>query len=91
MDRPDEQLRVILEATPIPLIISRVADGKILYANEHLATMVGLAPEEVTGRVTVEFYADPQERALVLDRLRTDGFIRDHELRINGRTGRSCG
>ena len=87
MDRPDEQLHVILEATPIPLIISRVADGKILYSNEHLATMVGLAPEEVTGRVTVDFYADPQERALVLDRLRTDGYIRDHELRIKREDG----
>ena len=51
-NRSDEQLRVLLEASPIPLIISRVSDGKILYANKHLGELVGLMPDELIGRET---------------------------------------
>ena len=82
MTRSDDRFRSILDASPIPLIISRVSDGIILHVNEHLAALVGLTPEEAIGRETVDFYHDLEERTLVLDRLQKDGYIRDHELRI---------
>ncbi len=40
-DHSDE-LRTILDAAPFPLIISRVSDGTVLYANERLAGLLGL-------------------------------------------------
>ncbi len=83
----DEQLLRLVETVPVPYIISRLEDGKILYANRHLAKIVGLDPEEVRNRRTVDFYYDPAERAGVLERLRRDGSITDLELRIKRADG----
>ena len=88
MNRSDEQLRILLEASPIPLIISRVSDGKILYANKHLGELVGLTPDELIGRETPDFYADPDDRKYVLERLAEDGCLQDHEVRIKDKDGR---
>ena len=87
MNRFDQQLRVLLEASPIPLIISRVSDGKILYANKHLGELVGLTPDELIGRETPDFYADPDDRKYVLKRLTEDGYLQDHEVRIKDKDG----
>ena len=32
----EERFRAIAEAAPIPILISRVSDGTILYANTHV-------------------------------------------------------
>ncbi len=88
MTNHSEQFRVLLEASPIPLIISRVSDGKILYANKHLGDLVGMTPEELIGRETPDFYVDPADRTVVLDRLAKDGYLQDHEVRIKDRDGR---
>ena len=88
MNSSDEQLHILLEASPIPLIISRVSDGKILYANKHLGELVGLMPDELIGRETPDFYADPDDRKYVLKRLTEDGYLQDHEVRIKNKDGR---
>ncbi len=82
MKRADEQLHTIVRASPIPTIISRIDDGKILYANENLARLVGLTAEELIGRFTPDFYYDPADRKIVVDSLRRDGFLRNFETRI---------
>lgn len=82
MKRADEQLHTIVKASPIPTIISRIDDGKILYVNENLARLVGLTAEELIGRFTPDFYYDPDDRKIVVERLRRDGYLRDFETRI---------
>jgi PAS domain S-box-containing protein len=83
----DEQILRLVETVPVPYIISRLADGKILYANQHLAKILGLTPEEVRNRRTVDFYYDPDKRTEVLERLRRDRSVTDLELRLKKSDG----
>ncbi|OGG44902.1 MAG: hypothetical protein A3F84_11260 [Candidatus Handelsmanbacteria bacterium RIFCSPLOWO2_12_FULL_64_10] len=92
MDRPinshtDQLLCGIVEASPVPLIISRVSDGRILYANEPLADLVGLRAGALIGRSTLDFYADPEDRKAVLDGLNKDGHLRNREVRLKKADG----
>ncbi len=83
----ERRLRAIVEAAPIPMVISRVSDGLILHANEHLGRTFGLPSEDLVGRKTLDFYYDPAERQEVLDLLRRDGYVRDYEVRAKREDG----
>lgn len=83
----DEMLHTIAEASPIPFIISRIKDGKILYANRPLANLIGLAPLEVIGKMTPDFYANPDDRRIVLEKFRRDGYLYHHEVQIKKADG----
>ncbi len=83
----EEQILRLVEAVPVPYIIARVRDGKILYANKHLADLVGLTPDEIKNHNTVDFYYDPEKRTEVLERLERDGFVTDMEVRVKRADG----
>jgi PAS domain S-box-containing protein len=85
----DEQLRLLVETSPVPYIISRLQDGRVLYANRHLASLVGLSPDEVRSRYTTEFYDNPEDRKEIMRRLQADGSINDFELRIKTASGQA--
>lgn len=88
LKRADEQVHAIINAAPIPLIISSYPDGEILYANEHLSALVNLTPEEMVGRPAPEFYHDPRDRIELIKMLAERG--RAHrEVRIKTPTGDS--
>ncbi|MGB1547364.1 MAG: PAS domain S-box protein [Alphaproteobacteria bacterium] len=83
----EEQVWTIMEATPIPLFISRVSDGKIIYANNAVRDIYGYTKEEVIGLKGVEFYDNPKEREEMILRLRREGHIRNHEVRVKRADG----
>jgi PAS domain S-box-containing protein len=78
----DEQVHTIVNSSPIPTIISRFEDGKILYANEELSNLVGLTSKELVGRHSPDFYYNPEDRKKVKEGLKRDGYIRNFETRI---------
>jgi PAS domain S-box-containing protein len=78
----DEQVHTIVNASPIPTIISRIGDGKILYVNEELAQLVGLTSKELIGMNTPDFYYNKEDRKIVVESLKQDGYLRDFETRI---------
>jgi PAS domain S-box-containing protein len=83
----EEQILRLVEAVPVPYIITRLRDGKILYANRHLADLVGLTPDEMKNRNTVDFYYDPEKRLEVLERLKREGVVTDMEVRVKRADG----
>ncbi|HXV59170.1 MAG TPA: PAS domain S-box protein, partial [Vicinamibacteria bacterium] len=87
LKQADEQLHLIFAAAPIPLMVSRVRDGKILYANDRQAVLVGLTREEVMRHRSIDFYADPGERPDLVARLKREGRIDDLEVRIRRADG----
>lgn len=80
-DHSDE-IRTILDAAPFPLIISRISDGRVLYANDPLAALVGLTATELIGQETPDFYADPADRKALLSEIKRVGRITNYELRL---------
>jgi len=87
LKRANDRIHAIIEASPIPLIITSLADGKILFANKHLADLVGLTTTEVIGQDAPDFYYDPGDRKIVLEKLEKDGYLNNHELRIKKADG----
>jgi two-component system NtrC family sensor kinase len=83
-----EEIRTILEAAPFPLIISRYADGRVAYANEHAASLLGLSARELIGTLGSDLYADPEDRKALLRELAEKGRVSAYELRMRDPEGR---
>ncbi len=45
----------LLDNAPVAVLVSRLSDGKVLYANHKLADMVGLPLDQLIGRKTPDF------------------------------------
>lgn len=76
----EEQFRAIASATPVPVLVARLSDGLIMYANAQMASLLDTPLEELIGHSTPDFYFNPGERPKVLDALAKDGYIKNYEL-----------
>ena len=85
--RAEQRFRAIVEASPVPLLLSHARDGVALYANDRLGELVGEPAESLVGRRTLDFYADPRDRADMLERVRAQGYVRDLEVRLRRADG----
>ncbi|HYE95002.1 MAG TPA: PAS domain S-box protein [Rubricoccaceae bacterium] len=83
----EQRFRAIVEASPTPLLLSRISDGVILYANERIEALVGVPPGSLVGKKTPDFYWDPGDRPHVLHTVAAQGYVRDLELRIRRADG----
>lgn len=78
----EARLGAIVEASPMPVIITRVADGLIVYANQLVGQLIGAPAAAIVGRLTPDFYYDPTERSKVLEELHRHGSLTQRELQI---------
>src|SRR5438094_3709100 len=62
-----ERFEAIAGAMPIPVVITRLSDGRILYCNQPLHEILGVPGDDLVGRTTTEFYSDPRQREHVLE------------------------
>jgi PAS domain S-box-containing protein len=76
----EQQFRAIASATPVPVLVSRLSDGLILYANAQLASLLNIPLEELIGCCTPDFYFNPADRPKVLDALAKEGYLQNYEL-----------
>ena len=76
----EQQFRAIASATPVPVLVSRLSDGLILYANAQSASLLNIPLEELIGHHTPDFYFNQGDRPQVLDALGKDGYLQDYEL-----------
>ena len=83
----DRSVHAVIEASPVPTIISRREDGRIRFVNEQLARLVGLASEEMVGRHIRDFYYDPEDGRKVAEILDRDGCVSNFETRIKKKDG----
>ena len=75
-----ERFRAIAEVTPIPILITRLEDDSLLYANPALAEALGLSWQEMQQQKTINFYENPTDRENVLAKFKKDGFVRAQEI-----------
>ncbi len=76
----EERFRSLAKATPIPVAVSDMETGKILYANNLLGPAFGYGEEEILGINVKDLYADPLDRDRVIQILKEHGAVRNHEL-----------
>jgi len=82
LDISEAKLRVITENLPLPVWVSRLADGRILFANEGLHTLLGLPPGSLLGERTPDLYEQSQDRASFLAELKQRGRVHHREVPI---------
>ncbi|ACC75587.1 response regulator [Paraburkholderia phymatum] len=76
----EARFRAIVETSPVPLCITSMPGGRILYTNEPLRALFGMNTSVAEN--LADFYADPLERERLIDHLRTEGSLRDTEVRF---------
>jgi diguanylate cyclase (GGDEF)-like protein/PAS domain S-box-containing protein len=63
LQESEEKLRLIVETTPVPLVLTRVGDDKLIYVNKLTLELFHIPPEmNVIGLPASDFWADPAGR-----------------------------
>ena len=71
----EERLREIVAANPVPMTITRLSDGLIVYANQGAADVVRMPLDQLIGTKAVDFYADSRDRETAIRLLRERGRV----------------
>ena len=83
LDNPTlARFQAIVEATPIPILITRLTDGRPLYVNARASALFGVAREDLLNHTTLEFYDDVSDRQKILEVLQRTGRASNYELRL---------
>jgi len=84
----ERRFRTFLATVPVPLMISRVKDGTILYCNQAFYDLVELTEETAGELHTTQFYAVPDDRERVLSTIGAESVAFLHEVRGRSHKGR---
>ncbi|MBN4016377.1 PAS domain S-box protein [Rhodospirillaceae bacterium AH-315-P19] len=82
-----QRFRAVVEGLPLPLLIARLSDGQIIFANSRVGPALGLPAEKIIGAHAQDFYQNPEERRTIIERTRKHGGIREHELNMKKADG----
>jgi PAS domain S-box-containing protein len=85
--RSFDQLRTIVNAAPLPVLVSRIRDGKVIFVNDHLANLLGYTNDEVQGKTTPQFLSHPEEREDLVKAMEREGHFHDREIQIKRKDG----
>ncbi|MGF6754495.1 response regulator [Paraburkholderia sp. GAS42] len=83
----EARFRTIVETSPIPLCITSMPEGIILYANGPLRELFGLDAREATLTNIVDFYVDATDRDRLVSHLRREGSFNNSEVHMRRADG----
>ena len=86
--RSGENLRIVLGAAPVALVLTRLRDQHVVLANERCAALFEVPLEEVVGQRTRDYYVTPEERDKVIGALSEQGNLDSALVRLKTRSGR---
>ncbi len=78
----EERFRVIAEASPVQISVSRMEDGVILFANPEYERAFGFAKEEIIGHKGPDLYCDPGDRATLIENLKEKRSVSNFEVKV---------
>jgi PAS domain S-box-containing protein len=84
-----ERFLAIFQASPTPVAITTLAEGRYLDVNESYLRMMGCPREELIGRTVTELrvWEKPEERNRLLCLLEAHGAVENFEARFRDRAG----
>jgi PAS domain S-box-containing protein len=82
-----ESLYMLLDLVHLPLMVSKFADGEILYSNKAAAKLFETSVEEMIGGQTLRFYRREEERLSILQALQEYGELKDYRVEVQGVRG----
>lgn len=81
------QIRSILEASPFPLILTRMSDQMLLYANRRAIDLFEFSPAKSVGYPVQNFYVDKSVKRRLLKTVARHNYIEDYEVELRGKSG----
>ncbi|BAZ48781.1 signal transduction histidine kinase [Nostoc sp. NIES-4103] len=85
----ETRFRTVSEAIPIPLVISRLSDGLILYANIEFIQTFRFSPDHFSNCLVSDLYHDAKELQALLEALDQHGSLQNYELPLKRADGTS--
>ena len=76
------RIEEIIKSSPFPIIISRLSDDKIILANNNAIKLFGIKPQEIEKYHLKDFFADSDNRRLLLERIEEQKEVQDFEVLI---------
>ncbi|MBD2499020.1 PAS domain S-box protein [Anabaena azotica] len=89
LQKSETRFRTILESIPVPLIISRVDDGLILYTNSDFWQTFQVSAQDLVNRNVVELYQNPEDQQRVLAALSQNGSLQNYDIQFKKNDGTS--
>ncbi|HVJ93374.1 MAG TPA: diguanylate cyclase [Labilithrix sp.] len=83
----ENSLRTLLEAAPIPLVVTGLDDAVVRFANKRAADMFKTTTENFVGKRAPDFYVNPDERRSFVETLRTSGRVEAFAARLRAADG----
>lgn len=83
----DARLEAILEQSPIGVSVSRRDNGAIIFANTRFAELIGLPRDRIIGSSARDYYVDDQQRAKVVERLKSQNSVTNMEVQFRRADG----
>ncbi|MCW5315578.1 PAS domain S-box protein [Nostoc sp. KVJ3] len=87
LEESEARFRVISEAIPVPLIISRLSDGLILYANSEFMQIFRFSSEDFVNRKNLDLYHKSADLEALLEALNQHDDLQDYELKLKRADG----
>ncbi len=85
----EERFAKAFEASPAAVNIVTVREGRLLMVNDRYCQFFGYTRAELIGRTVLELgiHADPAQRAPLIERLLSQGSVRDYEIQARRKDG----
>jgi two-component system cell cycle sensor histidine kinase/response regulator CckA len=85
-EESERRFHTLFEKAPIGIVVA-TKDSPILAWNEAVVTTMGYSPDELSHLNLKDLYLDPEDGADLMERLRSDAQIRDHEAVLKHKDG----
>ena len=69
----------IIDIMPVPTVVTRVRDGVVIRPNMAMANLHGLKMTDFAGMKTIDWYARPEVRAKIIEKMKNDGIVINYE------------
>lgn len=86
-----ENFRRLLDVAPVPVVVTGLNNGRILYLNERARHSFRLPshPDTVVGQSAPSYYRDPSQREQLVSDLKRDGLVTDRVVGIINPDGKA--
>jgi PAS domain S-box-containing protein len=87
LEESNARLKSLLGAVPFPISVTRISDGKILFANVLLQEMLALSEDISCFPYALDIYQNPEKRERIVRDLQLHGRLHNVELALKTTSG----
>lgn len=84
----DKRLQVYNDTVPAGILVLRVEDGAVLFANRSFNEIIGNGGATVFGETWGDFFVDAEDRQKLMVKFVEEDVVRNHELRLKRSDGK---